>query len=99
MFQQLSFLLLAFTIFKMLMKAKIIYDDLDKNDENNTYEIDLLEDIVLPLMLLTAAIFMILRELTETGFGDYLIGMFEIICVFLHWRRIGKYFSYLTQYA
>lgn len=34
MFQQLSFLLLAFTIFKMLMKAKIIYDDYEKNEEN-----------------------------------------------------------------
>lgn len=42
---------------------------------------------------------MILREYTEPGFGDYLIGIYEAICVFLHWRRIGKYFSFLTQYA
>lgn len=83
----------------MLMKGKIIYDDYEKDEETNTYEIDCFEDVVLPVMLLTASIFMILREHTEAGFGDYLIGIYEVICVFLHWRRIGKYFSYLTQYA
>lgn len=64
MFQELSFLLLIFTVFKMLMKAKIVYDDFGKDEDTYTYGLDCFEDVTLPLMLLTAAIFMILREET-----------------------------------
>lgn len=37
MSQELSFIISVFTVFKLMMKVKIVYDDIDKNEETKTY--------------------------------------------------------------
>jgi hypothetical protein len=50
-------------------------------------------------MLLFAALFMIIRAHFDLGIADHFVGVYEGLFVFLHWKKIGSYFFFLTQYA
>lgn len=87
------------TICKLGFKFRVIWEDTGKDEKERTYEIDLFEDFLLPCGLLLAAALMIVRINFHLASAEYLIGVYVGVCVFLHWRRIGKYFSSLTHYA
>ena len=95
---ELSLVVTLLTIFKLVIKLRVIWMDSQKEAEK-TYEIDLMEDFLLPCGLVAAAVMMLLRSHLEWMLLEYLVAVYESVMVFLHWRRIGKYFSALTRYA
>jgi hypothetical protein len=42
---------------------------------------------------------MVVRGHFALDFSEYLMAVYELVCVCLYWRRIGKFFSPLTRYA
>jgi hypothetical protein len=94
----LSLVVTLLTLSKLVLKLRVIWQDSIRG-AGPTYEIDLLEDFLLPCGLLLGAALMILRSNFELASSEYLIAVYEAVCIFLHWRRIGKYFSPLTRYA
>jgi hypothetical protein len=82
----------------LALNLRVIWVDSQK-DAESTYEIDFMEDFLLPCGLLAAAGLMMLRSHYEWEVFEYFIAVYEAVVVFLHWRRIGKYFSPLTRYA
>lgn len=42
---------------------------------------------------------MLLRAYFELGDFSYVVGSYSIFCVTMQWRKIGKYFQFLTIYA
>lgn len=54
----------------------------------------------MPCALVLAAFAMMARSHVEWYTGiEWVVGVYVLIVVAIHWRRIGKYFSSLTHYA
>lgn len=95
---QLSLIVTILAVCKLGFKLRVIWVDSQKEAEK-TYEIDVMEDFLLPCGLVAAAGFMVLRAHFELEVFEDLLAIYEAVVVYLHWRRIGKYFSPLTRYA
>lgn len=95
---EVSLIVSILTLCKLGLKLRVIWIDSQK-DTDKTYEIDIMEDFLLPCGLVGAAGLMILRVNFKMAIFEELLAIYEAVVVFLHWRRIGKYFSPLTRYA
>ena len=79
-----------------MFKIKVAYTDYKKDC---TYAIYWLEDFIEPFIFISANLLMIIRYHLTSDEYEYPILIFSLLSIIIEWRKIGKYFEYITIYA